>query len=123
MSEKPVSNESVTDIIKKVQNHSRVIKIKENRQEHFSFSAVEEEDVYREIDSLDASNSIQQKDIPVKIIKANHDIFSEFITHNLNKGVSTAKFPDFLKVPTLNKFLRKNVELIKKITGLSACYL
>ena len=44
LSEEPVSNKSVTDIIKKFQNHLSIIKIKENHQGHFSFSAVEVED-------------------------------------------------------------------------------
>ena len=89
MSDEPVSNESVNDIIRKFQNHPSIIKIKENHQGHFSFSAVEVEDVDREID---ASKAIQQNDIPVKIIKANRDIFSEFIMHNFNEGISTARF-------------------------------
>ena len=76
MSEEPVSNGSANDIIRKFQNHPSIIKIKENHQRHFSFSAVGVEDVKREIDSLDASKTIQQNDIPVKIIKANRDIFS-----------------------------------------------
>ena len=65
MSEESVSNESVNDIIRKFQSHPSIIKIKENRQGHFSFSAVEVEDVDREIDSLDVSKGIQQNDIPV----------------------------------------------------------
>lgn len=84
VSEEPVSNESVTDIIKEFQNHPSMIKIKENHQGHFSFSAVELEDVNREVDSLDASKAIQKK---------------------------------------LRNFLRKGLELIKKITNLSAFYL
>ena len=84
ISEEPVSNESVTDIIKEFQNHPSMIKIKENHQGHFSFSAVELEDVNREVDSLDASKAIQKR---------------------------------------LRNFLRKGLELIKKITNLSAFYL
>ena len=49
MSKEPVSNESVTDIIKKFQNHPSLIKIKENHQGHLSFSAAELEDFNREI--------------------------------------------------------------------------
>ena len=97
MSEEPVNNESVNDIIMKFQNHPSIIKIKENHQRHFSFSADEVEDVDREIDSLDASQAIQQNDIPVKTIKANRDIFYEFIMHNFNEGISSARFPDILK--------------------------
>ena len=84
VSEEPVSNESVTDIIKEFQNHPSMIKIKENHQGHFSFSAVELEDVNREVESLDASKAIQKR---------------------------------------LRNFLRKGLELIKKITNLSAFYL
>ena len=49
MSEEPVSNESLTDIIKEFQNHPSIIKINENHQGHFSFSAVELEDVNRKL--------------------------------------------------------------------------
>ena len=59
MSEEPVSNESVNDIIRKFQNHPTIIKIKESHQGYFSFSAVEVEDVDREIDSIDTSKAIQ----------------------------------------------------------------
>ena len=52
MSEEPVDNESVTDIIKKFENHPSLIKINENHQERFSFSAVD-----MEIDSFDASKT------------------------------------------------------------------
>ena len=41
MSEEPVSNESVTDIIRKFQNPQSIIKIKKNRERNFSFSPVE----------------------------------------------------------------------------------
>ena len=73
MSEEPVSNELVNDIIGIFQNHPRLIIIIDH-QEHFCFSAVEVEDVDREIDSPDASKAIQKSDIPVKTIKANRDI-------------------------------------------------
>ena len=53
--------------------------------------------VHREIDSLDTSKTIQQNHIPLKIIKANRDIFSEFIIHNFNEGISTVRFPNILK--------------------------
>ena len=58
MPEERVSNESVNDIVRKFQNHSSIIKIKENHQGHFRFSAVEVDDVDREIDLLDASKAI-----------------------------------------------------------------
>ena len=73
------------------------MKIKENHPGHFCFSAVEVDDIDREIDPLDASKVIQQNDIPVKIIKANCDTFSKLIMHSFNEGISTARFPDILQ--------------------------
>ena len=108
MSEEPVSNESVTDIIKKFQSHPSTIKIKENQYGHFSFSAFEVEDVDREIDLLDASKGIQQNDLPVKVIKANRNISSEFIMHNFNASISTAVFLTY-EVRRLNQFFKKNL--------------
>ena len=64
MSEEPLSNKSVNDIIRKLQNHLSIIKVKKHHQGHFSFSAVEEDHVDREIDSLGASKAIRQNDIP-----------------------------------------------------------
>ena len=58
ISGEPVNNESVTDIIRKFNNHSSMIKIKKNHQGHFSFAAVEVKDVYREIDSFDPPKAI-----------------------------------------------------------------
>ena len=73
------------------------MKIKENHPGHFCFSAVEVDDIDREIDPLDASKVIQQNDIPVKIIKANCDTFSKLIMHSFNESISTARFPDILQ--------------------------
>ena len=114
MFEQPVSNESVTDIIKIFKKHPSIIKIKEKHQGHFSFSAVEVDDVDREIDSLDTSKVIQQNDIPVKIIKANRDIFSGFIMHNFKEGISTARFPDILKSAEVKPIFKKKSRIDKE---------
>ena len=55
MSGEPLSDESVTDIIRKLDHHPSTINIKKNQQGHFSFSAVELQDVNEEIDLLDPS--------------------------------------------------------------------
>ena len=113
MSEESVSNESVNAIIIKFQNHPSIIKIKENHQGRFSFSAVEAEDVDREIDSLDVSKAIQQNDILLTITKANRNIFSEFIMHNSNEGISTARFSDFLESEEVKLVFKKNSRIDK----------
>ena len=114
MSEEPASNESVNDIIRKFQNHPSITKIKGNHQEHFNFSAVEEEDDDKEIDALDASKAIQQNEIPAKITKASRDIFSKFIMHSFNEGISTARFPDNLKSPEVKPVFKKKSRIDKE---------
>ena len=83
-----------------------MIKIKQKHQVQFSFSCVEVEDVYREVDSFDAFKAIQQNDIPVKYTKANRDTNLLRITK--------------VSLLRLNQFSKKNIELIKKTTDLSA---
>ena len=114
MSEELVSNESVNGIIRKFQSHPSIIKIQENHQGRFSFPAVELEDVDREIDLLDASKAIHQNDIPVRIIKVSGDIFSEFIMHNFNEGISTARFPDVLKSEDVKSVFKKKYRIDKE---------
>ena len=60
------------------------------------------------------SKSIQQNDIPVKVIKANRDIFSEFIIHNFNEGISTARFPDILKSAEVKSVFKKKSRIDKE---------
>ena len=86
----------------------------ENHQGHFSFLAVEVEDVDRELDSLDASRVIQQNDIPVKIIKANRGIFSKFIMHNFNEDISTVRFPAILKRAEVKRVFKKKSRIDKE---------
>ena len=91
-----------------------MIRIRENHQRHFCFSAVEVEGVDRELDSLDASKAIQQNDIPVKIIKAKGGIFSKFTMHNFNEGISTARFPDILKGAEVKPVFKKKSRIDKE---------
>ena len=122
MSEEPISNEFVNDIIRKFQNHPSIIKIKENHQGHFSFSAVDAEDVDGEIDSLDASKAIQQNDIPVKKTRQTFFVLNLLCIILMNVSLLQG-FLTFSKMQRLNQFSRKNLELIKKTTDLSAFYL
>ena len=70
--------------------------------------------VDREIDSLDACKAIQQNDIPVKIIKTNLDIFSEFIMHNFNEGISSARFTDILKSVEVKPVFKRKFRIDKE---------
>ena len=85
ISEEPVSNELVNDIIWKFQNRPSKMKINENHPGHFRFLAVEVDDADREIDPLDASKAIQPNSIPIKIIKATVIFFINLLCIVLTK--------------------------------------
>ena len=58
---------------------------------------------------------MQQNDISVKIIKANRDIFLEFIMHNFNEGIiSTARFPGILKSAEVKPVFKKKSRIDNK---------
>ena len=64
---------------------------------------------------MDASKAMQQNDTPVKKIKANRDIFLEFLTHNFNEGIiSTARFPRILKSAEVKPVFKKKSRIDKK---------
>ena len=49
--------------------------------------------ILAEIHNLHKKKACQESDIPVKIIKDNNDIFSEFIFHNFKNSIFDATFP------------------------------
>ena len=73
----------------------------------FSFNFETENKILAEIHNLDNKKACQESDIPVKIIKDNIDIFSDFIFHNFNNLIFDATFPSELKnvdvIPTFKK--------------------
>ena len=69
----------------------------------------------RKIDSVDASEAIQQNNIPLKIIKENRNTFSEFIMHNFNYSISMARFPDILKTAEVKTVFQKKKKKKSKI--------
>ena len=51
-----------------------------------------------EIKALDVSKTVQENDIPVKIIKINDNFFAEAICYQLNKSLQNSKFSNCLKL-------------------------
>ena len=49
--------------------------------------------ILAEIHNLHIKKACQESDIPVKIIKDNNGIFSEFIFHNFKNSIFDATFP------------------------------
>ena len=85
--------------IEKYQNHPSIKVIRENSDttNNFSFDLINPECISKIINNLDTSKTIQQGDIPTKIIKDNKDLFSYFISASFNNAVNKGVFPDELK--------------------------
>ena len=89
-----IASSDITDpvfnTIKKYENHPSIKKIKlsmSGKDLQFSLNFETKNKILAEIHNLDKKKACQEKDIPVKIIKDNIDIFSEFILHNFNNSI------------------------------------
>ena len=86
----------------------------------FSFNFETKNKILAEIHNLDKKKAYQESDIPVKIIKDNINIFSEFILHNFNNSIFDATFPSELKkadvIPVFKKKDQKNVENYRPVS-------
>ena len=83
-------SDPVIKAIKKYEKHPSIIKIKEkmkNKNMSFSFSFVTKETILNELRKLNPKKACQESDIPVKIIKENLDIVSNFVYNNFNNSV------------------------------------
>ena len=89
--------------ITKWKNHPSILAITSEykNRANFSFNFVSKEDVLTEIKMLDVSKTIQESDIPVKIIKANENFFAEAICFYFNKSLENGKFPNCLKLANM----------------------
>ena len=109
--------DTVFNAIKKYEDHPSIKKIKHFmsvKDLQFSFNFETKNKILAEIHNLDKKKACKESDIPVKIIKDNIDIFSEFILHNFNNSLFDATFPSELKkadvIPVVKKKDWNNVE-------------
>ena len=113
----------VFNAIKKYEDHQSIKKIKhfmrgKDLQVLSNFETKNK--ILAEIHNLDKKKAYQESDIPVKIIKDNIDIFSEFILHNFNNLIFDATFSSELKkadvIPVFKKKDQKNVENYRPVS-------
>ena len=62
----------------KLRWNTNEIKEKQNSNLFFSFSQIEQDEITREIINLQKNKAAQSADMPIKLIKENYDIFSDF---------------------------------------------
>ena len=101
--------------IAKWRNHPSILAIESEykNRANSSFNFVSKEDVLTEIKMLDVSKTIQESDIPVKIIKANENFFAEAICFYFNKSLENGKFPNCLKLANITPVFKKGPRTLK----------
>ena len=62
---------------------------------------------------LNVSKTIQESDIPVKIIKANENFFAEAVCFYFNKALENGKFPNCLKLANITPVFKKGARTSK----------
>ena len=73
----------------------------------FSFVGVEKKEIEKEILKLDANKASQNSDIPIKLLKENVDIFSDFVCTSFNSSINMSKFPENLKLTDITPAYKK----------------
>ena len=116
-------SDPVLKAIKKYEKHPSIIQIKEkmkNKNMSFSFSFVTKETILNELRKLNPKKACQESDIPVKIIKENLDIVSNFVYNNFNNSLFSSNFPSHLKNATITPIFKKkdrdNVENYRPVS-------
>ena len=64
--------------------------------------------------NLNSKETSQDSDVPVKILKSNNDIFSEFVHNALNRSFKSSKFPPILKLTNITPIQKKEKQDLKE---------
>ena len=74
----------------------------------FSFTFIDRKKTFNELQKLKSKEACQGNDIPVKIIKENINIITDFIYNNFNNSLFSSYFPSNLKNADITPvFLKK----------------
>ena len=94
-----ITNPHITDPVF-CENHPSILKIKEmigKKNLPFFFKFIDRKKVFNELQKLKNKKACQGSDIPVKIIKGNINIITNFIYNNFINSLFSSDFPSDLK--------------------------
>ena len=108
-------NHPVERAIQKYKNHPSIQMIKEtfDSNKTFSFDLVSSDTIFKEVLSLDTKKATHSNDVPTKIVKANADFFSFFVSNTFNESVISGKFLSVLKLTYVKPVHKKKSSLEK----------
>ena len=84
-----------------------------NSNKTFPFDLVSSGTIFKEIVSLDTKKATHSNDLPTKIVKANADLFSVFVSNAFNESVISCKFLFVLKLADVTPVHKKKSRLEK----------
>ena len=107
---------------KKYSKHPSILGIKQYLKSPTEFSFVPV-DIVKEIKNLNIKKAAPQDNIPVKILKLNNDIFSQYLSQIFNESIEAANFPNELKYAYITPVYKKIIDMKKKMIDLLVLYL
>ena len=110
------TNDANLKAILKYRNHSSIIAIQNKckDRENFNFIEVDQKQIKKEILKLDVNKASQSSDIPIKVLKENSDIFSNFLCNSFNNSIKLSTFPEILKHADITPLYKKGKKDIKR---------
>ena len=95
-------------ILLKYKNRPSIAAIRNaNNNSHFHFNEVSVEEVYKEIRKSNPRKSALSTDTPIKGIKENTDIFTDYICRFFNESFKKSTFPSVLKNANITPVFKK----------------
>ena len=99
-----ITNSNITDpvfyAIQKYEKHPSILKIKEMMDTNnlsLSFKSTDRKKIFNELQKLKSKKTCQRSDIPVKLIKENINIITDFIYNNFNNSLISSYFQSNLE--------------------------
>ena len=106
-----ITNLNITDpvfcAIQKYEKHPDILKIKEvmgTNNLSFSLKFIDRKKIFNELQKLKSKKACQGSDIPVKIIKENIDIITDFFYNNFNNSLFSSYFSSNSKNADITRF-------------------
>ena len=110
------TNDATLKAILKYRNHPSIIAIQNKCKDkgNFNFIEVDQKQIEKEILKLDVNKASQSPDIPIKVLKENRDIFSNFLCNRFNNSIKLSTFPEILKHAGITPLYKKGKKDIKR---------
>ena len=82
----------------------------------FNFTEVDQKQIEKENLKLDVNKASQNSDIPIKVLKENSDIFSNFLCNSFNNSITLSTFLEIQKKCRITSWYKKVKKISKKTT-------